>query len=135
MASGEQVLESLTEMDRYVRLMSRMTHLSGILKCVRAYLWGWNQERVFNLQKFDGGWAPFDSFQQPIGVYSAADVHRISTALHAQCKGLTANKIELVPDMLELDMFFFFADQLLNRLQDRAEAGDSQSHFSATSLH
>jgi hypothetical protein len=128
MASGEYVLKSLTEMDRYVRLMGRMTHASGILECVRTYLWSWSPERVASLQKIDGGWAPFDHLQQPIGVYSAADVHRISTALRSQCKALDASQIELTPDILELDLFLFLAGQLLDCLQDDARMDKPQTH-------
>jgi len=135
MASDEHGLESMAEMYRYLRLMGRMTKSSGILECVRTYLWGWSRERVVNLPIMDGGWPPFDDLQQPIGLYSAADVRRISVELHSQFIALRASQIKLTPDILELDMFFFVADQLLDRLRDRAEVGVPQEHSSARSLY
>jgi hypothetical protein len=124
----------MAEMYRYLRLMGRMTESSGILECVRTYLWSWSRERVRNLPKMDGGCAPFDDLQQPIEVYAAGDVHRVSVALHSQFITLRARQIELMPDILELDLFFFFADQLLDRLRDRVELDGAQAHSAAKSL-
>lgn len=117
MANGEHVLESLAEMDRYVRLMGKSTRPCGVLEIVRAYLWSWSRERVAKVQRIDAGWAPFDAFQQPTGVYSAAQVHSISNAVRSQCRDLKVSQIELTPDLLALDLFFFFANEMLGRLE------------------
>lgn len=120
MAIGEHVLESLTEMDRYMRDMGRSTEPSAILDIVRAYLFSWSAERILKLQRIDAGWAPFDEYQRPTGVCSAADLRGISSALHNQCKALKASPLELTHELLELDRFFFVANEMLSRLEQQS---------------
>jgi hypothetical protein len=120
MANGEQVLESLTEMDRYMRDLGRSLHPSGILDTVRAYLCSWSPERIAKLQRIDAGWAPFDEFQHPTEVCSAADLRRIGSAVHSQCKALKAIPPELTLELLELDRFLFVANQMLGRLEQQS---------------
>ncbi len=120
MASGEHVLQSLTEMDRYMRDMGRSTQPSGILDIVRAYLCSWSPERIAKLQRIDAGWAPFDEFQHPTEVCSAADLRGIGSAVHNQCKALKAIPVELTLELLELDRFLFVANQILGRLEQQS---------------
>lgn len=84
MATTEYILHSLTEMDRFVRLMAAATGTAGIVDAVSEYLAGWSKERILNLQKFDAGWSPFDDRQQPVPVHGAADVLRSSKGSRRQ---------------------------------------------------
>jgi len=120
MANGEHVLESLTEMDRYMRDLGRSTQPAAILDIVRAYLRSWSPERIAKLQTIDAGWAPFDEFQRPTEVCSAADLRGIASAVHSQCKALKASPLELTLDLLELDRFLFVANQMLGRLEQQS---------------
>ena len=113
MATTEYVLDSLTEMDRFVRLMAVASGADGIVEAVSGYLAGWSKERILNLQKIDAGWAPFDDRQQPVPVYRAIDVLQICDSVHDQCTALKESGIALAPELLELDLFFFFARQVV----------------------
>ena len=65
MATTDDTLDALFEMDRFVRLMAVASGTAGIVAVVRAYLAGWSKTRVRRLQATDAGWAPFDEHQQP----------------------------------------------------------------------
>jgi len=113
MATTEYVLDSLTEMDRFVRLMAAATGAAGIVAALNEYLAGWTKERVLRLQKIDAGWAPFDDRQQPVPVYGAVNVLQICDSVRSQCIALKESGIALTPELLELDLFFFFARQIV----------------------
>ena len=113
MATTEYVLDSLTEMDRFVRLMAAATGAAGIVAALNEYLAGWTKERVLRLQKIDAGWAPFDDRQQPVPVYEAIDVLQICDSVRSQCIALKESGIALTPELLELDLFFFFVRQIV----------------------
>lgn len=113
MATTECVLHSLAEMDRYVRLMTAANGTAGIVDAVGEYLAGWSRERILNVQKTDAGWAPFDDRQQPVPVYAAADILRICHSVRNQCIALKESGIVPAPELLELDLFLFFARQIM----------------------
>ena len=113
MATTEYVLGSLTEMDRFVRLMAAASGAAGIVAAVNEYLAGWSKERVLSLQKIDAGWAPFDDRQQPVPVHGAVDVLQICDSVRSQCIDLKESGIALAPELLELDLFFFFVRQIV----------------------
>ena len=113
MATTEYVLDSLTEMDRCVRLMAAATGSAGIVDAVSEYLAGWSKERILSVQKVDAGWAPFDERQQPGPVYGVVDVLQICDSVRSQCIALKESGIALTPELLELDLFFFFARQVV----------------------
>lgn len=113
MATTESVLHALAEMDRYVERMAAATGSAEIVDAVGEYLAGWSKERIHNLQKTDAGWAPFDDRQQPVPVYSVADVLRISHAVRSQCVALKESGIVPAPELLELDLFLFLARQIM----------------------
>jgi hypothetical protein len=113
MATTEYVLDSLAEMDRFVRLMAAASGAAGIVDAVSEYLAGWSTARVLSLQKIDAGWAPFDDRQQPVPVYGALDVLQICDSVRSQCIALKESGITLTPELLELDLFFFFARQIV----------------------
>lgn len=121
METFEGVLDSLTEMDRYVGLMAAApAGTAGVAAVVSAYLAGWPRERVLALQRIDAGWAPFDDRQQPVPVCEAADVLQIADALHRQCVALRESGIPATPELLELDLFFFFARQIVEERESAA---------------
>ena len=113
MATTEYVLHSLSEMDRFVRSMAAASGTVGIVDAVREYLAGWSKERILNIQKTDAGWAPFDDRQQPVPVYAAADVLQICHSVRSQCIALKESGTVPAPELLELDLFLFFARQII----------------------
>lgn len=113
MAITDHVLDALSEMDRFVRLMAIASGTAGVVNVVRAYLAGWPKERIIRLQATDAGWAPFDESQQPFPVLSVNDVRQIGGALRIRCRELRASDLRIAPELLELDLFFFFADESL----------------------
>jgi len=113
MATTDNTLDALSEMDRFVRLMGVATGTAGVVAVVRAYLAGWSKERIVRLQAGDAGWAPFDEYQQPFPIFSVEDVHRIGGPVRIRCRELRASDIRIAPELLELDLFFFFAYESL----------------------
>ena len=113
MATTEYVLGSLTDMDRFVSRMAAATGVAGIVVAVSEYLADWSQERVLSIQKIDAGWAPFDDRQQPVPVYGAVDLLQICESVRSQCVALKDSGITLTPELLELDLFFFFVRQIV----------------------
>lgn len=109
MATNDYVLESLTQLDRYVRLMGAVPTIGGIVDVVRIYLAEWPRSRVLRLQSMDAGWAPFDDSQQVMPIEDADDVRRIFVSVRNQCAALRSAGLTLTPELLELDLFFFFA--------------------------
>jgi len=131
MATTEHVLDSLTDMDRYVRMMTAATGAAGIVDAVSGYLAGWSKERVLNLQKIDGGWAPFDDRQQSTSLYSVIDVLQVCDAIRSQCIALKESGIAPTPELLELDLFLFFARQTVEEHEPvsvRAHAAMASPH-------
>jgi len=113
MATTECVLQSLSEMDRYVRLLAAADGSAGIVEAVGEYLAGWSRERILNIQKTDAGWAPFDDRQQPEPVGAPADVLRMCDSVRSQCIALKESGIDPAPELLELDLFLFLARQVM----------------------
>lgn len=114
MATNDYVLESLTQLDRYVRLMGAVPTIEGIVDVVRTYLAEWPRSRILRLQSMDAGWAPFDDNQQAMPVEDADDVRRIFASVRNQCAALRAAGLTLSPELLELDLFFFFANESMD---------------------
>jgi len=113
MATTEYVLDSLAEMDRFVGLMATATGADGIVAAINEYLAGWTRERVRGLQRIDAGWAPFDERQRPVPVHGAVDALQICDSVRGQCIALKESGITLAPELLELDLFFFFVRQII----------------------
>lgn len=111
MATNDYVLESLTQLDRYVRLMGAVPTIDGVVDVVRIYLTQWPRARVLRLQSMDAGWAPFDDNQQVVPIEDADDVRRIFVSVRNQCAALRSAGLTLSPELLELDLFFFFANE------------------------
>jgi hypothetical protein len=117
MSDSTDVLEALNAMDGFLVAMNDAGSAAEIVMLVERYLAGWPAERVRRLQRVDAGWAPFDERQRPAPVDCAADVRRIHANLHAHCRALKAGGIALSPEILELDLFFFFADLALGEIE------------------
>ena len=113
MATTEDTLDALCDMDRFVRLMAVASGTAGIVCVVRAYLAGWSKERVARLQKTDAGWAPFDEYQEPFPVSGVDDVRQLGSSVRIRCRELRASDLKVAPELLELDLFFFFANESL----------------------
>lgn len=74
-----------------------------VLKITRDYLRAWPKERVANLQRIDGGWAPFDRDQNPLPVNTLGHLDRFQEAVHRQCLALSQANLQLTPEIIELD--------------------------------
>ncbi len=125
MATTDDVLDALSELDRFVRLMAVASGTAGVVDVVRAYLAGWSKERIIRLQATDAGWAPFDEYQQPFPIFSANDVRQVGGSVRIRCRELGASDLRIATELLELDLFFFFASESLAvHEQVRARAPD-----------
>jgi len=113
MATTDNTLDALSEMDRFVRLMAVASGTTGVVAVVRAYLAGWSKERVLRLQATDAGWTPFDEFQRPFPIVSVDELRQLGGSVRIRCRELRASDIAVSPELLELDLFFFFADESL----------------------
>lgn len=116
MASAEYVLDSLTVMDHYVNRMAKASEADDVVEAVQAYLASWPAERIARVQKVDADWAPFDQYQRPAPVFDANDVRQICASVNGQRMALTTSGIEVTPELLELDLFFFIASLMLENL-------------------
>ena len=107
--------------DRHIGRINAARRASAVLEAIRAYLRSWTSERVANLQRTDAGWAPFDEYQQPLELHTAADVEHTYRELHRHCRALKEGGLELAPELIELDRVLRFAHQRLWR------GGDAQA--------
>ncbi|MFZ2160059.1 MAG: hypothetical protein WAV72_28620 [Bradyrhizobium sp.] len=113
MTTTDDIPDVLSDMDRFVRLMAVASGTAGVVDAVRAYLDGWSKERILRLQAADAGWAPFDEYQQPYPIFSANDVRQFGGSVRIRCRELRASDMRVSPQLLELDLFFFFANESL----------------------
>ena len=91
--------------DRYVEMLAGARGTSDVVATVREYLAAWPQACVTNLQRVDGGWAPFDADQKPTPLYRPADVHKICDAVYGQRTSLMGAGVAPAPELVELDVF------------------------------
>jgi hypothetical protein len=113
MATTDDTLDALAEMERCVRLMALASGTSGVVAVVRAYLAAWSRERILRLQKTDAGWAPFDEHQRPFPISGIGDVRQFGNSVRIRFRELSASGASIAPELLELDLFFFFANESL----------------------
>ena len=113
MGAADDILDVLSEMERFVRLMALATGTAAVVNVVRVYLGSWSRERVLRLQATDAGWAPFDGFQRPFPISGADDVRQLGGSVRIRCRELRASDLPVAPELLELDLFFYFADESL----------------------
>lgn len=98
-----------TDTDRYVEMLAGARGTAEVVATVREYLAAWPQARVANVQRVDGGWAPFDADQKPTPLYRSADVHKICDAVYGQRTSLMGAGIAPAPELVELDVFLRLA--------------------------
>jgi hypothetical protein len=110
------------KMKVYVESMARAKGISETIEAVREYLDSWSKERIANLQKLDGGWAPFDASQRPLRILSAAAVHCIRNAIHRHCIALREANIDLSPELAEFDALFSIASERIENIGRSASA-------------
>jgi len=112
-------LGSPDKTDQFVCLVSGAREVPEVVDAVRDYLAAWPAERVAHVQAVDAGWAPFDEHQKPTPVHLPVDLHNICQTVHGQCSALRSAGVSLAPELLELDLFLFFACTKLAELEAR----------------
>ena len=130
MAKAGFVPEMPATMDYYLALMAKSTETCEAIVAVQHYLASWPEERIANVQKIDAGWAPFDTGLRPLQINGALDVRCIRDAIHCHCMALREARLPLMPELTELDEFFFIANEIIESkgrapLQSRASAAPS----------
>ena len=75
----------------------------AVLEVTQDYLRAWPRERVANLQRIDGGWAPFDSDRNPLPMSTVGRLELFQQAVHRQCLALSQANLRLTPEIMELD--------------------------------
>jgi len=130
MAKAGFVFEMPAKMDHYLAVMAGSDETCEAILAVQHYLASWPEERIANVQKIDAGWAPFDAGLRPLPINGALDVRCIRDAIHCQCMALREARLALMPELTELDEFFFTANEILEskgraQLPSRAPAGPS----------
>jgi len=113
MAIAGCVLDAPTKVAHYFGLMAEATRTSEIVETVQEYLASWSKERIAGIQKIDAGWAPFDVSQRPLQINGTLDVRCIRDAIHCHCMALREAGVALTPELVELDEFFFIANQMI----------------------
>ena len=131
MAKAGFAFEMTAQMDYYLALIERSEETCEAIMAVQRYLASWPEERIANVQKIDAGWAPFDTCLRPLQINDALDVRCIRDAIHCQCMALREARVALMPELAELDEFFFLATEIIES-KGRAQA---QSRTSATPSH
>jgi len=116
MTTAEHGLQTLSDVEHHVKLLTEATRADQLLDAVSGYLTSWTKDRVENLQKIDGGWGTFDSRQRPEPIHGVADILRISDVLRNHCRALKDAAIEPTPELLELDLYFALAKQVAENL-------------------
>lgn len=112
MATREDVLQALADVEHHVRLLTGATRPDEITQAAGDYLATWSKERIENLQKIDGGWGPFDTRQRQAAIHDLGHIARISDVLSNHCRALKDAGIEPTPELLELDLYFVLAKQM-----------------------
>lgn len=101
----------------YLELIAAAEVPTEVLRAIQGYLNAWPKERVKSLQRMDGGWAPFDKDQMPSEVNGVRDLRRIREAVHRQCVALRETRVQLTPELIELDEILFIASQLAESMK------------------
>ena len=127
MAIAGCALDEPSRLVFYVESMASANGISRILQAVQEYLDSWPKARIADLQKIDGGWAPFDERQQPLQMFSGAAVHSIRNAIHAHCIALQEAGMEPSPELLELEEFLSVASKMIEGCGEAASQRRTQA--------
>lgn len=106
MATAQYVPNSRADIRRRVEMLAAATRAEDAVDAAGAYLSGWSRDRIWNLQKIDGGWGPFDPAGRPEPMVALADITRVANAMRRQRLALDEAGIEPTPELVELDLFF-----------------------------
>ena len=109
MDTAKHVLDPMEDTGHYVCVLAGARGASDVIAAVRDYLAAWPQVRVANVQRVDGGWAPFDASQQPIAPDGPTDLRKTCDAVRAQCASLEAAGVAPAPELRALDRFLSLA--------------------------
>lgn len=101
----------------FLELIAAAEAPAAVLSAVQEYLNAWPMERIANLQRVDGGWAPFDHDQTPSQVENVADLKRFRYAVRSQRVALQQARLQLTPEIMELDAILFIALQLTESMK------------------
>ncbi len=130
MATAEYVLQTLSDVEHHVKLLTEATRPDELLDAANGYLTSWTKDRVENLQKIDGGWGTFDYQQRPMPIHGVAHISGISDVLSSHCRALKDAGIEPTPEFLELDLYFALAKQVAENfttLRPRSKTATSRN--------
>ena len=83
----------------------------AVLAVVQSYLDRWPNERIADLQKVDGGWGPFDRSQRSLCLNTVGHLTYFQDVVHRQCVCLKEAKIQLTPEIMELDEMLSIASR------------------------
>jgi len=114
MSTLQHAFASPARPDRFVCRVTAARDGLEVIDAVRAYLEAWPAEKVARVQAVDAGWAPFDERQRPTPLVRPADLRAICDMVHRQCSALRSAGMSLAPELLELDLFLFFASAKLD---------------------
>lgn len=106
---GPQVIEFL---ERIVAVETPY----AVLNVVHDYLRAWPKVRVANLQRIDGGWAPFDRDQNPLPVNTLGKLDLFQEAVHRHCLALSLLNRQSTPELMELNEMLTIAHQFAKAL-------------------
>jgi len=109
MNTAEPTFDPPVDAGRHVGLLAGSRSALDVVTAVRNYLAAWPKARVADLQRIDGGWAPFDASLQPTPLYRPKDLQRICDAVHGQCASLQGAGVTPAPELLALDAFLSLA--------------------------
>jgi hypothetical protein len=104
-----------------------------IVCALQMYLADWPMLRVRKLQALIGGWAPFDSKQQPLPIANPEDVVTIGRGIVAQRRAFEAIGMPIPRDLFEIDALFMIANEVLQEPKPEAERSE-QPVFVAAGL-
>lgn len=109
MNTAEHAFDPSMDASRHASLLAGAGSAADVVSAVRGYLAAWPKARVADLQRSDGGWAPFDANLQPTPLYRPTDLQRICDAVRGQCASLQGAGVAPAPALLELEMFLLLA--------------------------
>jgi hypothetical protein len=109
METARHAWDPVDDAARFARLLAGARGSAEVVAAVREYLAAWPPARVANLQRVDGGWAPFDAGQRPIPLHRPTDLHRIRDAMRVQCASLLGAGVAPAAELVELDEFLSLA--------------------------
>jgi hypothetical protein len=109
MNTAEHAFDPSMDANRHASLLAGARCAQDVVSAVRGYLAAWPKARIAELQRSDGGWAPFDADLQPTPLYRPADLQRICDAVHGQYASLQGAGVAPAPALLELDVILSLA--------------------------